>query len=65
MSADSHVILIVEDEPTIADTLTYALETEGLTARWVSNGREALDIVAEEVRQASRIALGQSVGANQ
>lgn len=48
MSADSPTILIVEDEPTIADTLTYALETEGFATRWVSHGREALEIVAQE-----------------
>lgn len=36
-------ILIVEDEPAIADTLVYALNTEGLDTEWVSTGKEALD----------------------
>ena len=38
-------ILIVEDEPAIADTLTYALQTEGFETQWVTHGQEALDIV--------------------
>ena len=40
-------ILIVEDEPTIADTLTYALQTEGFQTQWVTHGQEALNIVSE------------------
>jgi len=35
-------ILIVEDEAAIADTLLYALKTEGFAAEWVSLGRDAL-----------------------
>jgi two-component system catabolic regulation response regulator CreB len=35
-------ILIVEDEPAIADTVLYALQSEGLAAHWVRNGRDAL-----------------------
>ena len=35
-------ILIVEDEPGIADTLQYALRTEGFDPAWVSTGEEAL-----------------------
>ncbi len=35
-------ILVVEDEPAIADTITYALETDGMESRWCSTGREAL-----------------------
>jgi two-component system, OmpR family, catabolic regulation response regulator CreB len=35
-------ILIVEDEPGIADTLQYALRTEGFEPTWVSTGEEAL-----------------------
>ena len=38
-------ILIVEDEPAIADTLTYALQTEGYQAHWVTCGKAALEIV--------------------
>jgi two-component system, OmpR family, catabolic regulation response regulator CreB len=35
-------ILIVEDEPTIADTLVYALKTEGFEPVWRATGGEAL-----------------------
>jgi two-component system, OmpR family, catabolic regulation response regulator CreB len=35
-------ILIVEDEPAIADTLTYALATEGFEPVWCSTGEAAL-----------------------
>ena len=38
-------ILIVEDEPAIADTLIYALKTEGLETEWVTTGDNALSIV--------------------
>jgi two-component system, OmpR family, catabolic regulation response regulator CreB len=36
------VILVVEDEPGIADTLQYALRTEGFEPRWCANGEAAL-----------------------
>ena len=36
------VILIVEDEPGIADTLQYALRTEGYEPRWCASGEAAL-----------------------
>jgi two-component system catabolic regulation response regulator CreB len=36
------VILIVEDEPGIADTLQYALRTEGFEPRWCTSGESAL-----------------------
>lgn len=35
-------ILIVEDEKEIADTLTYALNSEGFEPLWVSNCKDAL-----------------------
>ena len=35
-------ILIVEDEPGIADTLQYALRTEGFEPAWAQTGEEAL-----------------------
>lgn len=35
-------ILIVEDEPGIADTLQYALRTEGFEPVWCATGEEAL-----------------------
>lgn len=34
-------ILIVEDEPAIAETVSYALETEGMEVEWASTLREA------------------------
>lgn len=37
-------ILVVEDEPSIADTLLYALRTEGFAAEHVLLGAEALDL---------------------
>lgn len=39
-------ILIVEDEPSIADTLVFALEGEGFETRWVRVGRDAVQEVA-------------------
>ena len=38
-------ILIVDDEPAIADTLSYALRTEGFQTRCVGLGRDALAAV--------------------
>ena len=40
-------ILIVEDEPAIADNIAYALETEGFETVQVSSGTPALSVVAE------------------
>lgn len=39
-------VLLVEDEPAIADTLVYALRTECFGVRHVLTGREALDAFA-------------------
>jgi two-component system, OmpR family, catabolic regulation response regulator CreB len=39
-------ILIVEDEPAIADTIHYALETEGFTPTIAPTGQEALEQMA-------------------
>ncbi len=36
------VVLIVEDEPGIADTLQYALRTDGFEPRWCASGEAAL-----------------------
>ena len=41
-------ILIVEDEPAIADTIQYALETEGFQTALVTSGRPVLSCLAEE-----------------
>jgi two-component system, OmpR family, catabolic regulation response regulator CreB len=40
--AQRPVILIVEDEPGIADTLQYALRTEGFEPRWCAAGEAAV-----------------------
>ena len=42
MSLAKPRILIVEDEPGIADTLRYALLTEGFEPHWFATGEEAL-----------------------
>lgn len=39
-------ILIVEDEPAIADTLLYALRTEGFAPEWCATGRAGLAALA-------------------
>lgn len=39
-------VLLVEDEEAIAQTLIYALETEGLTTVWTRLGQEALKTLA-------------------
>jgi two-component system catabolic regulation response regulator CreB len=39
-------ILIVEDEPAIADTLIYALKTEGFDPAWCATGRAGLAALA-------------------
>jgi two-component system catabolic regulation response regulator CreB len=41
-------ILIVEDEPGIADTLQYALRTDGFEPVWCATGEEALARIAAE-----------------
>jgi two-component system, OmpR family, catabolic regulation response regulator CreB len=38
-------ILVVEDEPAIADTIVYALATDGFEPHWCSTGTEALAAV--------------------
>ncbi len=43
----STTILLVEDEKEIADTLAYALSTEGLEPTWVTNGQDALQKLNE------------------
>jgi two-component system catabolic regulation response regulator CreB len=40
-------ILIVEDEPPIAETIVYALQTEGFATLWKTTGRDALAALAE------------------
>jgi two-component system catabolic regulation response regulator CreB len=40
-------ILIIEDEPAIADNIVYALETEGFQCRWCATGKDGLAALAE------------------
>lgn len=40
--SDARRILIIEDEPAIADTLVYALKTEGFAPEWCATGRAGL-----------------------
>ena len=40
-------ILVVEDEPPIAETIVYALQTEGFATLWKTTGRDALAALAE------------------
>ncbi len=39
-------ILVVEDEPAIADTITYALSTDGFEPHWCASGTAALQMQA-------------------
>ena len=41
------LIWLVEDEPSIADTLIYTLESEGFTLRWFDRGEPALAALAD------------------
>ncbi len=41
-------ILIVEDEPDIADLVRHHLEKAGLPARTIGNGKQALDLIARD-----------------
>jgi two-component system, OmpR family, catabolic regulation response regulator CreB len=47
MATTRPAILIVEDEPGIADTLQYALSTDGFEPHWVTSGEAALARVAQ------------------
>jgi len=41
-------ILIIEDEQEIADTLEYAISSEGMQALWVSSGSAAEQALHEQ-----------------
>jgi len=43
-----HKVLIVEDEPAIADTIQYALETDGFETIRLTSGLPALTLLAKE-----------------
>jgi two-component system catabolic regulation response regulator CreB len=46
MSTPRPTILVVEDEAAIAETIVYALQTEGFAPQWVTTGQEALAALA-------------------
>lgn len=48
MSQKRQVILVVEDEAAIAETILYALRTEGFEPIWKTTGHEALDALKEQ-----------------
>jgi len=48
MPTARQTILVVEDEAAIAETITYALSTEGFAAVWKTTGREALALLAAQ-----------------
>ncbi len=52
MSQARQIILVVEDEASIAETIVYALKTEGFEPLWKTTGRDALAVLREQ-----RIAL--------
>ncbi|WP_026016806.1 two-component system response regulator CreB [Catenovulum agarivorans] len=41
-------ILIVEDEPSIADNLIYVLKNESFAVEWLSLGQQAIDLAAQQ-----------------
>ena len=41
-------ILVVEDEPPIAEPIIYALKTEGFAPLWKTTGREALAVLSQQ-----------------
>ena len=45
-------ILVVEDEPAIADTIVYALSTDGFEPDWCATGAAALEAVRQRTRRA-------------
>lgn len=48
MTAGQRTILVVEDEASIAEAITYALRTEGFAPLWRTTGREALATLATQ-----------------
>ena len=41
-------VLLVEDEPAIAETVVYALQSENIRCEWTSTGQAALDAIKSE-----------------
>ena len=48
MSSVRPTVLVVEDEAAIAETITYALRTEGFEPLWQATGRAALAVLARQ-----------------
>jgi two-component system catabolic regulation response regulator CreB len=48
MTEKRPTVLVVEDEPPIAETILYALRTEGFAPVWHTTGREALATLRRE-----------------
>ncbi len=48
MSAPRQTILVVEDEAAIAETITYALQTEGFRPVWKATGRDGLAVLSAQ-----------------
>lgn len=48
MPPAAQTILVVEDEPSIAETIVYALRTEGFDPQWTTTGGEALAKLATQ-----------------
>jgi two-component system catabolic regulation response regulator CreB len=48
MSSSRQIILVVEDEVAIAETVVYALETEGFIPLWKTTGRDAIAALAQQ-----------------
>lgn len=41
-------VLLIEDEPSIADTITYTLSTEGFACRWCDTGAAGLEEIDKD-----------------
>ena len=48
MSSPRQTILVVEDEAAIAETIVYALRTEGFASLWKTTGRDALAALTQQ-----------------
>ncbi len=44
--SDARVILVIEDEAAIAETICYALSTDGFQTHWRSTGQEGIECAA-------------------
>jgi two-component system, OmpR family, catabolic regulation response regulator CreB len=40
--------LVIEDEPSIAETTVYALNTDGFEAVWAATGQQGIDLLTQE-----------------